>query len=270
MKRSDATSRARRDTFRHAFWVALLTVVSCATVAGAAPAGTLNLKGDLAVVSTPGACPAGLPASTFCTPRTGSGLVRGLGSVSVSYTWALDTMPSGCGAGEASVLGYPVALEVKGKGTLSLSVAELGRCVPQLPSRNESQSFTIIGGSGIYARASGGGTVERVLDPTASGAAGRETWAGTVTVPELEFDVVAPVVTGTISKSVRVPRTAKRSRVRYGVVARDAVDGTVPVSCQPRSGAWFPLGRTIVRCSATDSSGNRTTSSFRVTVRRRG
>jgi len=48
--------------------------------------------------------------------------------------------------------------------------------------------------------------------------------------------------------------------------ATDAVDGTVPVSCEPASGSTFPLGKTIVRCSATDSSGNEAGGSFEVNV----
>jgi hypothetical protein len=195
-------------------------------------------------------------------------LVRGLGSVSVSYTWLLDTMPPGCGPGEAEVLGYPVVLEIGGKGTLSLSVAGLGRCIPQLPSRNEPQRFTVVGGTGVYAGATGNGTVARELGQTAGGAAGPETFTGTLTVPGLEFDVVAPLMTGTVPKSVRLSKPAKRVRVRYSLAARDAVDGAVPVVCQPRSGALFPLGRTRVRCSATDSSGNRTAKAFAVVVRR--
>ena len=75
-------------------------------------------------------------------------------------------------------------------------------------------------------------------------------------VPGLEFDVVAPVMRGAVSKTVRARRGAKLVRVRYAVTARDDVDGVVPVSCRPRSGRRFRIGRTIVRCSAMDSSGH--------------
>jgi hypothetical protein len=163
-----------------------------------------------------------------------------------------------------------VTIDVARKGALMISVAELGRCVVQEPSRNEPQSFTIVGGTGLYTGASGQGTVDRQLGQTSSGAAGREKWIGTLTVPGLEFDVVAPVITGTVPKSVRVPKTAKRARVRYRVIARDAVDGVVPVLCRPRSGASFPLGRSLVRCAATDASGNESARSFGVVVRRGG
>ena len=255
-------------------WLALacgvLAVASTGIDAGAAPAGSLDLKVDLIVVSTLGPCPATFPQSAVCAARTSNGRVRGLGSVSASYTWVLETGPPTCPAGDAKPLGYPVTIDVAGKGALMISVAELGRCVAQEPSRNEPQSFTIVGGTGLYAGASGQGTVERSLGQTSSGASGRETWTATMNVPGLEFDVVAPVITVTVPKPVRVSKTAKRARVRYRVAGLDAVDGAVPVVCRPPSGAWFPLGRSLVRCSTADASGNEAARSFRVVVRRSG
>ena len=77
-----------------------------------------------------------------------------------------------------------------------------------------------------------------------------------------------PALLGAKSKTVRARKRAKRVRVVYQVTASDAVDGQLPASCNPRSGSRFPLGRTVVRCSATDSSANTANASFRVTVRR--
>jgi len=47
----------------------------------------------------------------------------------------------------------------------------------------------------------------------------------------------------------------------------DNVDGPVAVVCSPASGAAFPLGSTVVGCSATDAAGNTATGSFTVSVR---
>ena len=69
--------------------------------------------------------------------------------------------------------------------------------------------------------------------------------------------------------SVRVPKRAKQVRVTYAVSARDDVDGAVPVSCSPRSGSRFSIGRTLVICSASDGSANTGTARFAVTVKRR-
>ena len=83
----------------------------------------------------------------------------------------------------------------------------------------------------------------------------RDTWTGTLTVRS-SFDVTAATLAGAISKTVRLPKNATRVRARYALSATDAVDGAVPVSCAPRSGSFFKVGRTHVTCSATDSSGN--------------
>jgi hypothetical protein len=49
--------------------------------------------------------------------------------------------------------------------------------------------------------------------------------------------------------------------------ATDDSDQSVPVSCSPASGATFPMGDTMVTCSATDSSGLQAVpSTFKVTV----
>ncbi|GAA1644036.1 HYR domain-containing protein [Catellatospora bangladeshensis] len=50
--------------------------------------------------------------------------------------------------------------------------------------------------------------------------------------------------------------------------ATDLVDGSVPVTCSPASGATFAIGTTEVNCSATDHAGNTAQGSFKVTVRR--
>jgi hypothetical protein len=51
------------------------------------------------------------------------------------------------------------------------------------------------------------------------------------------------------------------------VTATDAVDGTDLVTCNPPSGTTFPVGQTIVTCTAHDAAGNQATSqSFSVFV----
>ncbi len=49
--------------------------------------------------------------------------------------------------------------------------------------------------------------------------------------------------------------------------ATDDMDQSVPVSCSPTSGSIFPLGDTLVTCTASDTSGNAAIpSTFKVTV----
>jgi hypothetical protein len=48
--------------------------------------------------------------------------------------------------------------------------------------------------------------------------------------------------------------------------ATDLVSGSVQVTCNSTSGSSFPLGVTVVTCSATDTAQNTATKSFTVTV----
>lgn len=52
----------------------------------------------------------------------------------------------------------------------------------------------------------------------------------------------------------------------FTATATDDVDGSIAVICNPASGSMFTLGETTVACSATDSNGNLSVGSFKVTV----
>jgi hypothetical protein len=57
-------------------------------------------------------------------------------------------------------------------------------------------------------------------------------------------------------------------KVDYQVpTALDAFDGPVPVTCSPASGSTFPVGKTTVRCAASDLAGNTATDTFTVWVK---
>jgi hypothetical protein len=250
-----------------------LAVVPLAMGGSAEPAratATLQLNGTLDLVSILAApCPAGTRSGVACPGRAATGVVPGLGRVTESYSFLADTTPSSCPAGSVKILGYPVRWVVAGKGELHFAVDERSECIGSDAGFTVDQSFTITGGTGSYAGASGSGTADRTLSQTDRGAAGRETWTGTLTVPGLEFDLARPAISGARAKTARLPRAAKRVRVTYAVTAQDAADGTVPVTCKPASGSRFKAGRTTVRCSATDTSGNTATAAFPVTVKAR-
>ena len=230
--------------------------------------GTHQLGAELRLVSLLGDCPPGVTAPV-CAARTGEGLVPGLGKVTEAYTFRAETDLAPCGIGFGRALSYPVRFVVADKGEIDFALAEAG-CVTLEAVRTEGQAFTITGGTGIYAGASGSGTVRRVLGgQTTIGRVGRETWTGTLVVPGLDFDETPPTVTGAVAKTVRVPRSVRRARVVYTVSARDDVDGVVPVTCTPRSGSLFRVGRSLVTCTATDSSANTRMARFTITVRPR-
>jgi hypothetical protein len=62
--------------------------------------------------------------------------------------------------------------------------------------------------------------------------------------------------------------TTSPQTVSYATpVAIDNIDSIVPVTCSPVSGTVFPVGETLVTCTATDSSGNAAVpSTFKVTL----
>jgi hypothetical protein len=151
-------------------------------------------------------------------------------------------------------------LRVAGKGDLGYMATNLG-CQGQ---ETAVLSFWLTSGSGQYAGASGMGAL--AISAYSEGShMGTQVWTGTLDVPGLEFDTEAPVVHGVVNKTVRAKPKAG-ARVRYKLTATDAVDGAVPVSCKPPSGSRFRIGRSTVRCSAVDTSGNVATAAFTVTV----
>ncbi|MFE9858726.1 HYR domain-containing protein [Streptomyces sp. NPDC005780] len=77
-------------------------------------------------------------------------------------------------------------------------------------------------------------------------------------------DIAAPVVT--VDDRIAWPENDDGARIRYRVTATDAQDGTLPATCTPASGSFFPVGTTTVTCSATDAAGNTGTDSARFEV----
>jgi hypothetical protein len=54
--------------------------------------------------------------------------------------------------------------------------------------------------------------------------------------------------------------------VMYASCADDIVDGPIAPSCDRPSGSFFPFGKTVVTCTATDKHGNRSADTFTVSV----
>ena len=200
----------------------------------------MDLRGTVPFVSNPTACPAGTPEVVVCHGRTGTGLIPGLGRVTETYVFMADPTPCPNTAGTieaATILAYDARLSVEGKGILNLSLAGIPQCIPAAGVPGASpQAFTVTSGTGIYAGASGSGTLTRIAGPPGLNVKGADTWTGTISVPGVvQFDLTAPTISGAMAKAVRVPRKAKQVRVTYQLTATDDVDGAVPVSCRPPS-----------------------------------
>jgi hypothetical protein len=78
-------------------------------------------------------------------------------------------------------------------------------------------------------------------------------------------DAVAPRLSlpSAVQARARSPRGAV---VTYAARAVDAWDGAVSLACAPKSATRFPVGRTSVRCTATDRAGNTARGAFPVVV----
>ena len=247
-----------------------LALAAVATATGSPERSTGALRLDTMVSSFyrfgPSFCPAGVQAPAECVRFTGEATIRGLGAVTTTYTKVLPGTDESC----VVIQNNNAVIAVAGKGTLEAS--RPGKiCTPPAPLTVGPYTFTVTGGTGVYAGASGTLTFRSsvgTVDGACQCGSSQDSWAGEIVVPGLEFDLTAPTITGAVSKTVKAPKKAKSMRVRYTVKASDAADGAVPASCKPRSGISFKVGRTKVSCSATDSSGNTANRQFTITVRR--
>ena len=70
-------------------------------------------------------------------------------------------------------------------------------------------------------------------------------------------DTTPPVLTVPADISIVLTMSTDSSAVAtFTASATDVVDGAPVVSCAPASGSTFPVGTTIVSCTATDHAGN--------------
>jgi hypothetical protein len=256
--------------------IASLALAVAATLAVGAPAAPERTSGALQLHMTLGSawrfsdsyCPPGTRAEVDCVGFRGVADVPGLGRVTETYVKTLGE-DNGC-----SVTQFRTAvLEVAGKGAMNLSMDGWPVCGQPAPAETGPVTLTINGGSGIYAGASGSLEFRSYVyegNPACRCGSARDSLTGTLAVPGLEFDLTPPVLSGARSKTVRARKGAMRVRVRYAVKAQDSTDNSVAVMCKPRSGSFFKVGRTKVRCSGTDSSANTSRAQFTITVRRPG
>jgi Lamin Tail Domain/HYR domain len=79
-------------------------------------------------------------------------------------------------------------------------------------------------------------------------------------------DTTAPVIT--VPDAISEQATSPAGNViTYNATAHDAVSGSLVASCSPASGYTFPIGTTVVTCSAIDVAGNKAEDvGFTVTV----
>ena len=81
-------------------------------------------------------------------------------------------------------------------------------------------------------------------------------------------DREAPLLRVPADITVQVATNADSAVVTYTATATDNCPG-VTVACEPPSGSSFPVGSTIVQCTATDTSGNVAIAGFKVRIVRK-
>src|SRR4029077_13409352 len=158
--------------------------------------GSLALQTDIGTSNPDTPCPAGSPPTFECFARTGDAVVPGLGAVHESHDYVLEIGPAGCvpppGSDAFRLIPSTVVLTIAGKGSVDLSTGGTG-CLSRIGTLIATETFTITGGSGVYAGASGGGTVETHFSPLGGGA---DIWTGTLIVPGYAFDLTPPTIKG--------------------------------------------------------------------------
>lgn len=247
--------------------LALVAVVATAVPAAASRASdTGTLQFHLVIFKNTWhqvSCPAGTPSSgALCEAMTGQGIVAGLGRTTESYTYVLDDLNVA-----STTVHFVAALVVAGKGEIDVSAATPAPVCP-CGGDDATLDFTVTGGTGTFAGAQGSGTVvsaQRATGP--SSGFGIDTWSGTLTVAGYTFDIARPVISGAASMTVKAPRGARHVRVAYKITALDPDEGRLVVTCAPRSGSYFTVGRTHVVCGAMDANGNSAHAGFTVTVK---
>lgn len=195
-----------------------------------------------------------------CTPASGSTFA--LGTTAVTCT-ATDK------AGNTSSHAFDVIVVDTTKPTLTVPDAVVAEATSGDGAKVDFAAATatdLVDAAPAVAcdRASGGQFAlgQTKVSCTATDEAGNAADASfTVTVS----DTRAPVLDLPSDRTVEATGPTG-AQTAFAATASDAVEGSVPVTCDPASGATFALGATEVTCTASDSQRQETTGTFTVTV----
>ena len=167
--------------------------------------------------------------------------------------------------------GLPL-LAVGGAVALLATSAALA-AVPEAPPANQTVEATSSSGAVVaYSEA----VWDCTPDSGSTFALGTTTVSCTATDPDTGLpenatftvtvqDTSAPALTLPAGPTVEATSPVGAA-VGYSVGVADIADPNVALTCNPGSGATFPLGVTAVSCTATDAGGNTSAGTFTVTV----
>ena len=210
------------------------------------------------------------PLTVVCTKPDGTTVV----TPGSTQQFALGTTIVTCTATDSS--------GNTGTGTFTVTVGDSIAPVVGVPGTITAEA-TSVAGAPVSFNVSASDAVTPNLVPTCSPASGSTFAIGTTTVTcsatdgagnegTASFvvtvaDTVKPVLiltpAGNILQEASGPNGAV---VTYSVTASDTVSGVLTPTCNPPSDSTFPLGKTTVTCSATDSAGNTSSITFDVIV----
>lgn len=201
------------------------------------------------------------PLAATCVPASGTAFALGTTTVTCSAT---DT------AGNT------------GTNTFTVEVQDVTKPIVTVPADMTVEATGPNGASVTYDEVTAHDDVDGAVDVSCSKASGTTFPLGTTTVTCTATDAAHNVgdssftvtVEDTTAPQVSVPADITReatseagATAAFSASANDAVDGSVPTTCDPSSGTTFALGTATVICSATDEAGNTGSGSFTVTVR---
>lgn len=231
----------------------VLTLPSAMNVEAAGPSGAM------VTYSASASDDSGTSPTVTCTPASGGTFALGTATVTCSATdaagnRATDSFTVTVADRTGPTLTVPSNLVREASGPLGATVTFAVTAVDAVDA-TPTVSCTPSSGStfGLGTR-----VVTCTATDDASNAASR---SFTVTV----LDTTAPTLSLPANMTV-MGTSASGAAVSYTATATDLVSGSVPVVCNPASGATFPIGTTTVTCSATDAAGRSASGVFTVTV----
>ena len=194
-----------------------------------------------------------------CAPASGSTFAFGATTVTCTATDA---------AGNAATASFTVTVA----DTAGPIVAVPGDSVVEATSTSGAtfvytvSASDVVNGSVLASCVPASGSVFAIgvttVNCTASDAAGNN---GTASFAVKVADTAGPSISGPGDSTVEATST-RGAAFTYTASANDVVDGSVGVTCTPASASMFPIGSTLVSCTATDHLGNNGSTSFTVTV----
>lgn len=201
------------------------------------------------------------PVAVSCTPASGSTFGLGETTVDCSATDAAGNTANGSfkvtvvDTTPPTIDGTPTDMVVEATGPSGASVNFA------YPTATD-----IVDGSVTVNRSHNSGDTFPLGETTVTfSATDASTNTSTTSFKITVRDTTAP----TLSLPADITQTATSALgnvVSFTGTATDIVDGDVPVICTPPSESVFPLGTTIVNCTATDNAGNVATGSFTVSI----